>query len=264
MSISRKSTPRIYQSYTTVAHRLNKGGYKSLWNSIPLLYNGISKLLHVYGWVWSGINLSLKFIPKMFNWGHVWWHWSPIQTSDIVVWNKLLCDSSCMWLLQNSVSFGKIVLHEYVSCMKGTTILANTLFTNTLAFTLRLKTTRRFLLCRVIPSHTCIDPTVTSYIWLDVSAAVRINPVPYMIHHHLLDLTRSGDTRTWLSWHQNAFYVPCLVDALFQARYCRSTAAKRWCNVLFGSNHHEHPKCSVSFIVWEPWHDRTETYSTST
>jgi len=204
----------------------------------------------------------------MFNWGHVWWHWSPIQKCDIVIWIKLLCDSSCMWpstiLLQNSASFGKIVLHEYVSYMKGTTIFANTLFTYTLAFTLLLKTTRRVLLCRVIPPHTCIDPTVTSYFWLDVFAAVRINPVPYMILHHLLDLTLSGDTRTWLSWHREVFYVPCLVDALFQARYSRSTAAKRCCNVLFGSNHHEHPKCSVSFIFWKPWHDRNETYSTST
>jgi len=47
--------------------------------------------------------------------------------------------------------------------MKGTTIFANTLFKYTLAFTLRLKTTRRVLLFLVIPPHTCMDPTVTSY-----------------------------------------------------------------------------------------------------
>jgi len=35
-------------------------------------------------------------------------------------------------------------------------------------------------------------------------------------------------------------------------------------NVLFGSTRHEHLKCSVSFIFWEPWHNRTETYSTLT
>ena len=102
----------------------------------------------------------------MFNWGQVWWHWSPIQNSNIVIWNKLLCDSSFMCpstiLLQDSVSFGTIVLHEYVSYIKGTRIFANTFFTYTLAFTLRLKTTRRVLLCRVIPPHTCMDPPVTS------------------------------------------------------------------------------------------------------
>jgi len=72
-----------------------------------------------------------------------------------------------MWpstiLLQNTVSVWDIVLHEYVSYMKGTTIFANTLFKYTLAFTLRLKTTRRVLLFLVIPPHTCMDPTVTSY-----------------------------------------------------------------------------------------------------
>ena len=62
MSISLKDTSRIYQNYTTVAHRLNKVGCKSLWISILLLYNGIFQLLHVYGWVWSGINPSLH--PK--------------------------------------------------------------------------------------------------------------------------------------------------------------------------------------------------------
>jgi len=116
MSISRKCTRRVYQSFTTVAHRLNKVGYKSRWNSIPLLYNGIFQLLHVYGWVWSVINPSLEFIPNMFNWGHVWWHWSPIQLADIVICNKPRCDYRCMWpstiLLHNTVSYGEIVLLE--------------------------------------------------------------------------------------------------------------------------------------------------------
>jgi len=71
-------------------------------------------------------------------------------------------------------------------------------------------------------------------------------------------------TRMWWSWPWQVFYAPCLVDALFQARNCRYTATKRCCNVLFGLTRHEHPQCSVSLIFWEPWHDRTETYSTST
>jgi len=51
------------------------------------------------------------------------------------------------------------ILRGHLSCVKGTTICANTSFTYTV--TLRLKTIR-VLLCRVIPPHTCMDPPVTS------------------------------------------------------------------------------------------------------
>jgi len=152
MSISRKSTPRIYQNYTTVVHRLNKVGYKSLWISIPLLYNGIFQLLHVYRWVWSGINPSLKFTPKMFNWGHVWWQTDiEAQSNMLMLLSKINCcvtvavcglAPSCCRIPFPS---GKL------SYVKRTTLFANTSFTYTLAFMLRLKTTRRVLLCRVIP-----------------------------------------------------------------------------------------------------------------
>jgi len=71
-------------------------------------------------------------------------------------------------------------------------------------------------------------------------------------------------TWMWWTWPWEVFYAPCLVDALFQARYCRYTATKRCCNVFCGLTRHEHPKGSVSFIFWEPWYDCTDTYSTST
>jgi len=159
MSISRKSTPRVYLSYTTVAHRLNKVGYKSLWNSIPLLYNGICQLLPVYGWVWSDINPSLLFIPNMFN-GNMS---GDIETQI----NRLMMSSAincCVTLAVCGLApfccripfpSGKM------SYMKGTTICANISSTYILAFTLRLKTTRRVQLCRVIPPHTCMAPPVT-------------------------------------------------------------------------------------------------------
>ena len=56
-------------------------------------------------------------------------------------------------------------------------------------------------------------------------------------------------TWTWLFWPREVFYAPYLVDTLFKARYCRYTAVKRCCNVLFGSTRHKHPKCSVSFTL---------------
>jgi len=169
------------------------------------------------------------------------------------------CDCSCMWpstiLLQNT--FGKL------SCMKGTTICANTSFTCKLAFTLLLKKTRRVLLCRVIPPHTCMDPPWRPSV-LTFPLPLEFCPVDDSPSSAGPDVEWWTWKWTWLSWPREVFYAPCLVDALFQARYCRYTAAKRCCNVLFGLTRHEHPKCAVSFIFWEPWHDRTETYSTLT
>ena len=86
-----------------------------------------------------------------------------------------------------------------------------------------------------------------------------------MIHPHLRVLTLSGVSERGCSGLGRSFTFPVwwtrcsrriTVDTLQP-----NVAA---CNVLFGSTRHEHPKCSVSFIFWEPWHDHTETYPTST
>jgi len=158
-----------------VAQRLNKVGYKSLWISIPLLYNGIFQLLHVYGWVWSGINPSLKFIPKMFNWGHVWWQtYIEAQFNMLLLLFKINC---CVTLAVCGLapSCCRIPFPSgKLSYMKRTTLFANTSFTYTLAFMLRLKTTRRVLLCRVIPPiHVYIHPW-RPIVCLDVFVAVAV------------------------------------------------------------------------------------------
>jgi len=139
--------------------------------------------------------------------------------------------------------------------MKGTTIFANTLFTYTLAFTLRLKTTRRVLLCRVISSLYLYRST-RDVLWSVLAFSLPSESCPVDDSPSSAGPDIEWLTWTMLSWPLCFFYAPCLVDALFQARYCRFI-------VLFGSTGHEHSS-ALFFIYREPWHDRTETYSTST
>jgi len=110
-------------------------------------------------------------------------------------------------------------------------------------------------------SHTCTNPPVTSVCFWRFR--LHQDPVPYMIHPHLLVLTLSGGRERGCPGLGRSFTLP-----VWWTRYSRRvTVDTLQPNVaaifLSGYTHHEHLKSSVSFIFWEPWHDRTETYSTS-
>jgi len=167
-----------------------------------------------------------------------------------------------MWpstiLLQRSFPSGKL------SCMKGATICANNSFTYTLQVHVAVddNKTRPFVSCYSSPyMYESTRDVILSV--LTFSFPSESCPVDDPSSSAGPDVEWWTWTWTWLTWPREVFYGPCLMDALFQARYCRDTAAKRCCNVLFGLTRHKHLKSSVSFILWEPWHDRTKTYSTS-
>ena len=130
-----------------------------------------------------------------------------------------------------------------LSRMKGTTICVNTPFTYTLHVHVAVEeTTRRVLLFRVIPQYMYRSTRDVLLSVLTFPFPSEFCPVDDSSSYAGPDVEWWTWTWTWLSWPRKVFYSPCLVDALFQARYCRYTAAKRCCNVDFGLPRHEHLK----------------------